>query len=75
MQLAEDWALTYEANVWVDLAAAIGTIHRRGNGKLRHVRVGSPWVQERVETGDLSVNKVDGEDNLACVQYPLQFVK
>ena len=38
---------------------------RRGNGKLRHVRVGMLWVQERVEDGDLNIPKVKGEDNPA----------
>ncbi len=63
IQLAEDWGIKLEGSVWVDSAAAIGTVHRRGNGKLRHVRVGSLWVQERVEDGELKVSKVDGEFN------------
>ena len=55
----------------MDSAAAIGTVHRRGNGKLRHVRVGTLWVQERVEEGDLAVKKVKGEDNPAdlCTKH------
>ena len=70
-QLAEDWGLTMEGRVWVDSSAAIGTMHRRGNGKLRHVRVGSLWVQERVEEGELRVDKVAGEDNPAdlCTKH------
>ena len=62
-RLAEDWGLTMDGQIWVDSAAAIGTIHRRGNGKLRHVRVGSLWVQERVEEGELNVSKIAGEVN------------
>ena len=70
-QLAEDWGLELEGQIWVDSSAAIGTIHRRGNGKLRHVRVGSLWVQERVEDGELKVNKVAGEENPAdlCTKH------
>ena len=73
-QLAEDWDIFLEGRVWVDSAAAIGTIHRRGNGKLRHVRVGSLWVQERVEEGVFTVNKVHGDDNPSdlCTKHMAQ---
>ena len=49
----------------VDSSAAIGAANRRGNGKLRHVRVGDLWIQERVEEGELQLQKVKGEDNPA----------
>ena len=64
-QLAEDWGLPLKGRVQVDSSAAIGVIGRRGNGKLRHVRVGSLWIQERVERGDLDLQKVHGEWNPA----------
>lgn len=38
-----------------------GVIGRRGNGNLRHVRVGRLWIQERVENGELAMQKVPGE--------------
>ena len=50
------------ANIFVDSSAAIVVVHRRGNGKLRHVRVGSLWIQEMVEDGEVSVKKVHGSD-------------
>ena len=70
-QLAEDWGTGLEGRIWVDSAAAIGTVHRTGNGKPRHVRVGSLWVQEKVEDGELTVNKVRGESNPAdlCTRH------
>ena len=58
MQLLEDWGVTREARVYVDSSAAIGTAQRRGNGKLKHVRVGTLWIQERVEAGELKMTKV-----------------
>ena len=64
-QLAEEWGMSLQGKVHIDSAAAIGVIGRRGNGKLRHVRVGSLWIQERVETGELRVQKVPGEWNPA----------
>ena len=64
-QLAEEWGMSLHGKVHIDSAVAIGVIGRRGNGKLRHVRVGSLWIQERVETGELGVQKVPGEWNPA----------
>ena len=42
-----------------------GVVHRKGNGKLRHVKVGLLWIQEQVEEGVIEVKKVNGEDNPA----------
>ena len=65
VQLAAEWGMSLEGKVHVDSAAAIGVVGRRGNGKLRHVRVGSLWIQERVENGELKLQKVPGEWNPA----------
>ena len=51
--------------IYVDSSAAIGVAKRRGNGKLRHVRVGLLWIQERIEDGDLAIEKVLGTNNPA----------
>ena len=64
-QMAHDWGWEMKARVWVDSAAALGVINRKGNGKLRHVRVGMLWIQEMVEEGELKVDKVKGEENPA----------
>ena len=50
LQLLEDWGVKREARVYVDSSAAIGITQRRGNGKLRHVKVGMLWIQEKVES-------------------------
>ena len=39
--------------------------HRLGNGKLRHVRVGTLWIQELVEEGEIEVRKALGARNVA----------
>ncbi len=62
-QLYADWGIATVGRLWVDSSAALGVVQRRGNGKLRHVRVGTLWIQEVVEEGDLKVQKVDGEEN------------
>ena len=64
-QLARDWGMELAGKVYVDSSAAIGVAHRRGNGKLRHVRVGLLWIQELVEEGTVDVVKVAGDDNPA----------
>ncbi len=53
--------------VYVDSSAAIGVAHRRGNGKMRHVRVGTLWIQEKVESREIEVRKIKGEQNPADV--------
>ena len=64
-QLAKDWGEDVKGTVWVDSNAAIGVACRRGCGKLRHVKVGTLWIQERVEDGDVKIRKVAGEENPA----------
>ena len=59
-QLARDWGNTRQCRVHVDSAAAIGIAKRKGNGKLRHVRVGMLWIQEVVEEGDVELKKILG---------------
>ena len=64
-QLAHDWGLEVVGRVQVDSSAAIAVASRRGNRKLRHVRVGNLWIQEQVEAEELSIKKVPGEWNPA----------
>ena len=40
VQLAADWGLDMKGKIHVDSSAAIGIAHGRGNGKLRHFKVG-----------------------------------
>ena len=61
LQLMKDWGIELEGNMMVDSAAAIGVVSRRGSGKLRHVKVGMLWIQEKVEEGESTVEKVKGE--------------
>ena len=36
-QLARDWGWELGGEVYVDSAAALGVVRRKGNGKLRHI--------------------------------------
>lgn len=64
-QLTADWDDIMEGEVYVDSTAAIGVVNRKGAGKLRHVRVGQLWVQEKAERGDIRYRKVRGTENPA----------
>ena len=64
-QLAGDWGWDVKGQVFTDSSAAIGTASRRGNGKMRHVRVGMLWIQEQVEDASMDIKAVKGEGNPA----------
>ena len=67
-QLAEGMGVSfagYSSRVFVDSSAALGVVGRRGNGKLRHVRVGQLWVQQLAEDGDVQFLKIGGTQNPA----------
>ena len=66
-QLSADWGWEVKGKIFTDSSAAIGTASRRGNGKMRHVRVGMLWIQEQVEEGSIGIQKVRGEENPADV--------
>ena len=50
-QLAATWGLQLGASVYVDSSAALAVTSRKGNGKLRHVRIADLWIQEAQERG------------------------
>ena len=64
-QLAASWGLVFDASVHVDSSAALAVVHRRGCGKLRHVRIGHLWVQELASEELVRFMKVRGTANPA----------
>ena len=65
IQLAADWGLQMGGAILADSAAALGVVKRKGCGKLRHVKVGQLWIQEKESTGELGYKKVKGDLNPA----------
>ena len=69
LQLMADLGVTgYAGNpmegiIYADSSAALGVVKRKGNGKLRHVRVGKLWLQEKREREELEFRKVGGQMN------------
>ena len=64
-QLSQGWGFPAMIGVYVDSNAALAVTARRGNGKLRHVRIGDLWVQEAAANGDVSYRRVPGHTNPA----------
>ena len=48
----------YEVRIQVDANATIGTLHRRGLGKLRHVEVEELWLQQEICKNKISISNV-----------------
>ena len=65
MQLMEEMGQKIEVEIKVDSAAALGTAHRKGSGKLRHVRIGMLWIQQLEESESVRFKKVAGKQNPA----------
>jgi hypothetical protein len=63
MQMTQAWGHEATGEVYVDSSAALAVVARKGNGKLRHVRVGCLWIQEKSNSGELHFKKVQGELN------------
>ena len=55
MELA--WGYTTTGEVYVDSSAALAVVARKGNGKLRHVKVGCLWIQEKQRVVSCSTRK------------------
>ena len=64
-QLAQSWGISLQASVLTDSSAALAITCRKGNGRLRHVKIGHLWIQEKAESGDVHFRKVRGETNPA----------
>ena len=63
--LLHDLGWHVDVRVHADAAAAIGICRRRGLGRVRHLAVADLWIQDRLRTGDFSLHKVAGSDNVA----------
>ena len=60
LQMLTDWGETCAGELFVDSTAALGVVGRRGCGRMRHVRVGDLWLQEKREEGELKFQKILG---------------
>ena len=63
MSMFLDWDRNLGARVFADSNAALGVVHRKGAGKLRHIRVQMLWVQDAREKGQIDDMKIGGVNN------------
>ena len=59
-------------NLKTDANAAQGISMRRGIGKVRHLEVNQLWLQDKVRSGEIMVEKVGGKINIsdALTKFP-----
>ena len=48
-----------------DATAAIGIARRKGLGKIRHLDVTDLWIQDKIRSKEIQVEKVLGQENPA----------
>ena len=65
IQMAQGLGDEVTGEVYVDSSAALSVTQRKGNGKMRHVKIGQLWVQEAAEEEELKFKKIAGEINPA----------
>ena len=72
--LAKDLGFHVAIDVLSDATAAIGKARRRGMGKCRHLKCTDLWVQEKIRSKQISLEKMPGTENPAdmltkCVDH------
>ena len=65
--MLEDWGLKVGLRIRSDSSAARGTTQRQGLGQARHVQTRYLWVQEKVATRALELERVGTEKNYSDI--------
>ena len=55
--------LPINLRLYTDSSSAMGTASKRGMGKIRHLEIGSLWLQQAVNDRKLVITKIDGKKN------------
>ena len=63
--LVEDSSCSMRIVVLADSNAALGVVRRKGDGRLRHVKVGMLWIQDLREADEVMFKRVEGVKNPA----------
>ena len=64
-QLCAEFRIQIKCQVFADASAALAVVARKGCGRMRHLRLGELWVQEKAHSGELVYHKVGGDHNPA----------
>lgn len=63
--LMSDWGVKLSVAIGVDSSAACGITNRRGIGRIRHIATRWLWLQERVASKEVRVQKISTDANRA----------
>ena len=63
--VAADLGFAWSLKMFTDATAAMGMSRRLGIGKIRHLDVSLLWIQDKVRTGEIDLQKVLGKDHPA----------
>ena len=63
--MLHDFGVDVGVTIKADASAAQGIANRKGLGKVHHIEVNQLWVQDRVARGDLTLEKINGKENVA----------
>ena len=63
--MARDFGHTRAVRIYADASAALGIVHRKGLGKVRHIDTNTLWVQQAACTKRIEYLKVHGAVNPA----------
>ena len=70
--MASDWNIQLEVRIRSDSSAAIGISNRLGLGPTRHLAVRHLWVQDKVKSKEVKLEKQDGKKNVADLGTKIQ---
>ena len=65
--MLRDVGIDVKIKICTDASAAKGMAARRGLGQVRHIEVHQLWLQEKVNKGQIQIEKVPGKKNIADV--------
>ena len=63
--LCKDFGRSVQIRVYADASAALGIVHRKGLGKVRHIDTSTLWVQQAAYSKRIAYLKVAGTVNPA----------
>ena len=63
--ILRDFGISPTITLKSDASAAIGIVQRLGLGRVRHLAVSDLWVQQRLRSKGMDIEKVNGLDNPA----------
>ena len=65
--LMKDLGWNIQVRVFSDAIAAIGIARRKGLGKIRHLDTTDLWIQDKIRSKQVILDKVPGSENMADI--------